>query len=105
MGIDGSYTTVHSKDVRDSHVPVLRNGRPYFFREKSPLYDWAEGRAELEHLYPSGLLVRARDNAQILQDADIEKLKDLAALQSSVEVQGFVNIAGGKISPRAVVAV
>lgn len=101
VGIDGSYTTVHSKDVRETHIPVLRNGRPYFFRAKSPLYDWAEGRAELEHLYPSGLLVRALEDAEILQGADIEKLKELAVLQSPVVVQGFANIPDGKIQPLA----
>ncbi|KAL8720598.1 MAG: hypothetical protein Q9225_002562 [Loekoesia sp. 1 TL-2023] len=108
VGIDGSYVTVHSKDVRESHVPVLRDGRPYFFREKSPLYDWAEGRAELEHLYPSGLLVRAIPDTpipQILRDTDLEKLKGLAALQSSVVVQGFANIADGKILPEAISSV
>lgn len=104
VGTDGSYTTVHSKDVRESHVPVFRDGRPYFFREKSELYDWAEGRAELQHLYPSGLLVRANQDEQTLHEADLEKLRDLAALQSSVVVQGFANIADGKILPRPVVS-
>lgn len=106
VGIDGSYTTVHSKDVRESHSPVLVNDRPYFFREKSPLYDWADGRAEMEHLYPRGLLVRARtdiEDGRILRDAEVEILKDLAMLQPLVLIQGFTNAPDGKISPRIVV--
>ena len=104
VGVDGSYTTVHSKDVRESHVPVLRDGRPYFFREKSELYDWCEEHVDIEHLYPSGLLVRPKNDLaqyQRLDGTDLEKLSQLAALQPSVTVQGFSNVANGKILPRA----
>ncbi|KAL9613879.1 MAG: hypothetical protein Q9167_001616 [Letrouitia subvulpina] len=104
VGVDGSYTTVHSKDVRESHIPILRDGRPYFFREKSELYDWCDQHVETEHLYPRGLLVRPKDGseeASRLNEDGIEKLQQLARLQPSVIVKGFANIADGNVEPRA----
>lgn len=104
VGIDGSYTTVHSKDVRESHIPIIRDGRPYFFREKSELYDWCDQNVETEHLYPCGLLVRPKNGSEeaIRLDEDgIEKLQQLARLQPSVTVKGFANIADGNVEPRA----
>lgn len=101
VGVDGSYSTVHSKDVRDTHNLIHRHGRPYFYRERSELYDWAEAAgAEFEHLYPSGIRVSPRADAQgprELSDANLEKLRRLAAVQSPVSLQGFSNIGDGSV--------
>ena len=101
VGIDGSYSTVHSKDVRETHNLISRHGRPYFYRERSELYDWAEAAgAEFEHLYPSGVRVSPRADVQgpqELSSANLEKLRRLAAVQSPVSVQGFSNIADGYV--------
>ena len=102
VGVDGSYSTVHSKDIRDTHTLVHRDGRPYFFREKSELYDWAPETVKLQHLYPSGLLVQpvpGLQEAATLEESSLAKLRQLAAIQSSVTVQGFANIADGQILP------
>lgn len=101
VGIDGSYSTVHSRAVRDTHNLIHRHGRPYFYREQSELYDWAEAAgAEFEHLYPKGVRVFPRADAkgpQELSDANLEKLGRLAAMQSPVNVQGFSNREDGYV--------
>jgi hypothetical protein len=99
VGVDGSYSTIHAKDVRDTHALVYKHGRPYFFREKSDLYDWAEGVAEWEHLYPSGVKLVPRrevEGATILSNDSLRKLRELAERQR-VYVHGFSNIKDGMI--------
>ncbi|KAI9768080.1 MAG: hypothetical protein M1840_005114 [Geoglossum simile] len=102
VGLDGSYRTVHSKEVRESHNLIHRHGRPYFFREKSELFDWAdeEGKVEFEHLYGGGCVVApvmADAENRMLTGAGLGKLKKLAGLQSPVITRGFANRADGEI--------
>ena len=101
VGVDGSYSTVHSKDVRDTHNLIYRNGRPYFYRERSELYDWAEEESvEIEHLYPSGIRVYPKTDAEglcQLSEENLGKLKRLAGVQSVVVLQGFLNMADGAV--------
>lgn len=104
VGVDGSFTTVHSRDVKDSHNLIYYHNRPYFYREKSTLYDWDHDVVEFEHLYPNGLIVRPKtglDGPQALNDAELEKLRCLATLQSSVTIEGFSNRADGRIASQA----
>jgi hypothetical protein len=93
---------VHSKEVRETHNLIHRHGRPYFYRQKSELFDWAEeeGKVEFEHLYGGGCVVTpvmkdAED--RMLTAAGLGKLKKLAALQSPVIAKGFSNRADGEI--------
>lgn len=93
---------MHSKDVRDTHKLVYRYGRPYFFREKSELYDWpGDEIVVFEHLYPRGLLVRPKEGIRtpqtILNEEHNCKLMKLAELQGSVFVQGFTNLVDGPL--------
>ena len=100
-GVDGSYSTVHAKDVRETHNLVYSNGRPYFFREKSDLYDWAEGIAELQHLYPSGVKIMPKygvEGATMLSEENLHKIRELAVRQSPVLVHGFLNVVDGVIT-------
>ncbi|KAI9890315.1 MAG: hypothetical protein M1814_004225 [Vezdaea aestivalis] len=100
VGVDGSYSTVHSKDVRETHNLVERAGRPYFYREKSDMYDWAPESVEIEHLYPSGVLVQPRAGYSdiSLSEEGMSQLKKLSQVQSAgVSVQGFVNVADGAV--------
>jgi hypothetical protein len=60
VGIDGSYRTVHVKDVRETHRLIYSNGLPYYYREKSELWDWDDDVAMFEPQYPSGLLIQAK---------------------------------------------
>jgi pyoverdine/dityrosine biosynthesis protein Dit1 len=95
VSVDGSYKTVHAKEVSGTYVLVHKNGRPYFYREKSELFDF-DKEVDLEHLYPSGLKVVPRIGNEI-SAADIEKLKKLAKLQSPILIAGFANMPDGEI--------
>ncbi|KAI3538148.1 pyoverdine/dityrosine biosynthesis protein [Colletotrichum tamarilloi] len=92
VSLDGGYRSLHAKDVRDTHDLVMRDGRPWCFREKSELFELGED-VEIEHLYPTGIEVRPREekNGEVkLNEAAREKLVKLAQLQP-VTVVGFEN--------------
>ena len=92
VGVDGSFRTVHAADVRETHDLVYKDGRPYLFREKSPLYDFGETKVSFEHLYPCGLIIRPADPSgpkPSFRDMDMKKLRQLAENQSPVVVRGF----------------
>lgn len=99
VAADGSYSTVHSSDVRDTHDLVLRDGRGYYFREKSDLWDFGDDNVVLEPRYPNRMLVlpaRADlDGAKMLSAAQLQKLAALRAAHTAgpVEVVGFANAA------------
>ncbi|KAE9968951.1 hypothetical protein EG328_007162 [Venturia inaequalis] len=83
VAVDGTYRTVHSKDVRESHRLVYQDGRPYFYREKSALWDWEADDVEFRPLYPRGLLVSPVDTSKgrTLTNGELEKLNQLSRLQ------------------------
>jgi hypothetical protein len=93
VGLDGGYTSVHSKDVRYTHDLVIKDGRPWCYREKSDLFDLGDN-IEIEHLYPCGIEVRPRPSSSTsstrLGKMAREKLAKLAAMQS-VKIVGFSN--------------
>ncbi|CCF35993.1 pyoverdine/dityrosine biosynthesis protein [Colletotrichum higginsianum] len=92
VSLDGGYRSLHAKDVRDTHDLVMRGGRPWCFREKSELFDLGDD-VEIEHLYPTGIEVRPREDRGEdvkLDEAAREKLVRLARLQP-VRVVGFEN--------------
>ncbi|KAJ6155793.1 hypothetical protein N7470_006359 [Penicillium chermesinum] len=66
IGADGVYRTAHAEDVRDTHELIYKNGQPYYYREKSEIFDWkADGLSvEFEHLYPCGVIIRPADDLQ-----------------------------------------
>lgn len=88
----GYFKTGHAANWKDTHDLVYRNGRPYFFREKSPLYSW-DAHVEFEHLYGRGLVVHniagPEQTSDSLSDSDKEKLASLAILQGKVRLKGF----------------
>jgi pyoverdine/dityrosine biosynthesis protein Dit1 len=92
---NGSYRTVFPGDVRDTHEVVYKNGRPYFLRFKSDLFDWkSSGLAvDFEHLYPSGLIIRptpASGNGQsLLHLIPQEKVRQLSKTFSPIVLRGF----------------
>ncbi|KAI4123483.1 MAG: hypothetical protein LQ338_004259 [Usnochroma carphineum] len=94
VGVDGSYRAVHAADVRETHDLVYRDGRPYCFRERSPLFDFGELKVEFEHLYPCGLIIRPAAGtkpAPSYRDVDVEKVRKLAEVQSPVVLRGFAD--------------
>jgi hypothetical protein len=58
VGLDGGYGTVHSKSVRETHKLIYKDGRPYYFREKSELWDWEDEEVVFEPQYPNRMIVR-----------------------------------------------
>ena len=97
LSLDGSYTTVHAKDVRDTHNLIHKYGRPYYYRERSDLWDWEDEEVVFDPVYPNTLLVYPMANLgreKALAVAQVEKLKELRAVHKGpVEVIGFENAA------------
>jgi pyoverdine/dityrosine biosynthesis protein Dit1 len=92
VGLDGGYKSVHSKDVRDTHDLVMKEGKPWCYREKSDLFNIGDN-IEIEHLYPCGIEVRPRSDSasgMLLDTASAEKLAKLATMQP-VTLKGFSN--------------
>lgn len=82
--------------MRDTHNLIYHNKQPYYYREKSDLWDWDDDRVVFEPQYPQGLLVRPRAGAEehlSLTAEQLDKLGQLAQLQSPVTVVDFVNAA------------
>lgn len=97
VGVDGSYSTVHSSDVRDTHVLVYHQGHPYYHREKSPLWDdWGQDTVMFEPQYPKNLLVYPKNASshQALDREQIQKLRNLSQNYcGNILVSGFSNAA------------
>lgn len=101
LALDGSYSTVHSKNVRDTHTLIRRDdceASPYFYREKSELWDWGEDAGVVfEPRYPNCLIVRPSSlgagEDKRLDKAQVEKLRDLVNVHTAgpLVVKGFVN--------------
>ncbi|CAG8171467.1 unnamed protein product [Penicillium salamii] len=85
---NGDLKTGNSRDFRRLYETVMKNGRPYYFRERSPMYEWA-AEVEFEHDY-EGLIVRNK-GTQILGRDDRFKLARLIMQHQnkSVRVEGF----------------
>lgn len=96
VGVDGTFRTVHAEDVRESHDLIYKNGQPYFFRERSNLFDWtADGvRVKFEHVYPCGLIIRPSDiddsrAPPSISELPMQKVRKLATTLSPVVLRGF----------------
>lgn len=88
---NGDIKTGNSREFQKLYEIVMKNGRPYYFRERSPMYEWA-AEVEFDHDY-DGLIVRSRDlsRPQILGRDDRLKLARLIVQHhdKSVRVEGF----------------
>jgi hypothetical protein len=94
VGIDGSYSTVHSKDVRDTHNLIYHKGQPYYHREKSPLWDDWDQNIIFEPEFPNNLRVYPNEstNKRTLSADQMEKLRSLSQNYiGKILVYGFTN--------------
>ncbi|KAL9595341.1 MAG: hypothetical protein Q9219_006495 [cf. Caloplaca sp. 3 TL-2023] len=94
VGVDGTFRTVHAANVRETHDLIYQDGRPYYFREKSPLFDFGDLKVEFEHLYPGGLIIRpaaGTGTAPSFKEVDVKKVRKLAEIQSPVVLRGFAD--------------
>ncbi|KAK1993539.1 pyoverdine/dityrosine biosynthesis protein [Colletotrichum falcatum] len=92
VDVYGVFRTGHAAVWKETHDLVYKDGRPYYFRERSPLYSW-DVKVEFEHCYKGGLIVHNAGGADqtkaSLSAADKEKAVSLALLQGKVVLQGF----------------
>ena len=56
VGLDGNYRSVAADEVRDTHDLIYHHGRPYYYREKSALFDWPFP-VTFSPQYPCGLII------------------------------------------------
>ncbi|KAJ5831823.1 hypothetical protein N7474_000134 [Penicillium riverlandense] len=96
VGLDGSYRTVHAEDVRDTHDLIFKNGQPYYFREKSDIFNWVDDglSVKFEHLYPCGLIIRPADIDNVnpppsLRSIPMRKVRKLSNGMSPIILRGF----------------
>ncbi|KAF2488791.1 Clavaminate synthase-like protein [Lophium mytilinum] len=93
VGLDGSFRTVHADEVRDTHELMYRDRRPYYYREKSRLYDFGTTNVKFEYLYPCGLIIHGIPDASgakpSFRDVDAKKIRRLAEMQALVVLRGF----------------
>jgi hypothetical protein len=105
VGVDGSYSTVHSRDVRDTHVLIYHKGQPYYWRQRSALWDnFDQGAVMFEPRYPKTLLIYQKDPSKqlALDDDQISNLRQLAEVyRGDIRISGFTNAADVIGSPRS----
>lgn len=93
--LDGTATTGHRAffEADDKFELVHENGRPSFYREKSPLLSWGAHKEGIrfEPLYPAGYLIRpaGTPGSLSIQDIDAAKVRALAERVSPVILRGF----------------
>lgn len=91
--------------MRDTHLLIRRDdceARPYYFREKSDLWDWGEDAGVVfEPRYPNCLVVRPSsvrgEGEKRLSAEQVGRVRELMGVHTAgpVVVEGFVN--GGDV--------
>ncbi|OAX83873.1 hypothetical protein ACJ72_01775 [Emergomyces africanus] len=89
---------IHSYGARRNsagvtHELIFEHGRPSYFREKSPLYDWGGVDVEFQNTYPSGILISPRNRSCRYQVSriDMRKVRALVELCSPVILKGWLD--------------
>lgn len=71
---------------------VYEDGRPSYFRERSPLFQWNTSTpVKFEPLYPCGVMIQPAEGHKALsiQDIDASKVRGLAEHNSPIILRGF----------------
>lgn len=85
----GEFITAHQSTHRQKFDLIKKDSQPYFFRERSPLFDW-DTSVDFEHHYGQKLVIRVQKQIdQELSDLDLDKMALLAIQQKSVS---FVSV-------------
>jgi hypothetical protein len=87
---NGEIKTGSSREFRKLYELVVRNGKPYYFREPSPMYDW-EAAVEFQHDYYGLVIKNPSQRRRSLGRDDRLKLARLIVQYQSklVRVEGF----------------
>ncbi|KAF5646711.1 Pyoverdine biosynthesis [Fusarium tjaetaba] len=88
-GLDGSFETGHAEDFANTHDLIYLHGRPYYYREKSELFDWGDTKVEFEPMYPCGLVIRPSDGPLSARHIPMGKVKQLSINLSPIVLRGF----------------
>lgn len=87
----GQFRTVHASEVRSNFDLVEKDGRPYYFRDRSDIWKW-DAPVEFDFIYPKGLVVKASpvDGQQPkFGPAELKKVKEISKVFSPVIPLGF----------------
>ncbi|KAF2189946.1 hypothetical protein K469DRAFT_50490 [Zopfia rhizophila CBS 207.26] len=104
LSLSGTYSTAHAMEVRNTHNLILRDDgslHPFYFREKSELWDWEDDTVVFEPQYPNRLVVRPKEGGKIvLSEEQIEKIRKLRAIHTAgpVEVVGFAGTTAATVA-------
>lgn len=88
-------TTGHREQfAADENLELIyEQGRPSYFREKSPLLSWGEAKGGIvcEPIYPAGMIIRpaAGRNKMAIGDIDAAKVRALSEINSPVILRDF----------------
>ncbi|OQD64464.1 hypothetical protein PENPOL_c007G07631 [Penicillium polonicum] len=87
---NGEIKTGRSREFRELYEVVMKHGRPYYFRERSPAYEW-EAEVEFQHDYDGLTVKNPSQRVQRLGRDDRLKLARLIVQYQtkSVRVEGF----------------
>ncbi|KGO70910.1 Pyoverdine biosynthesis [Penicillium italicum] len=87
---NGEIKTGRSREFRKLYEVVMRHGRPYYFRERSPTYEW-DAEVEFQHDYDGLIVKNPSQRIQTLGRDDRLKLARLIVQYQtkSVRVEGF----------------
>lgn len=95
VSASGHFRTAHKEALVKTHDVVYHDDRPYYFRDRSPLWDWQIGPVTFEFAYPKTLIVKADvkegEPAPKLGSDEIDKLKELGKGFTPVIALGFAN--------------
>jgi len=89
--LDGSITMSHALRVpAKTHDLIMEHGRPSYFRERSPLFDWPMD-VVFKFLYPCGILITPRNPSVgcSLHNIHMQKVRALAEHCTPVVLRGF----------------
>ncbi|KAH6671303.1 putative pyoverdine/dityrosine biosynthesis protein [Halenospora varia] len=92
LNLDGAFRTGHAAQLRSTHDLVYRFGRPYYFREKSELFNW-DIDVEFEPLYPCGLLIHPSPPTSPISAMHIpmQKVRSLSITMSPIILRNFTD--------------
>ncbi|KAJ5400494.1 hypothetical protein N7465_010983 [Penicillium sp. CMV-2018d] len=87
---NGEIKTGRSREFRELYEVVMKHGRPHYFRERSPAYEW-ETEVEFQHDYDGLIVKNTSQRVQRLGRDDRLKLARLIVQYQtkSVRVEGF----------------
>ncbi|KAJ2973456.1 hypothetical protein NQ176_g6600 [Zarea fungicola] len=94
--VNGTTTMSHLGAVNhETHELIIEHGRPAYFRERSSLFDWPGMDVNFRYLYPTGIMISAKEEHQkySIKDVSMQKLRALAIQCSPVILRGFKDAA------------